>query len=191
MEIDCKIFLTFRLDFLYYDKVTKSRKFSYFDNQTVVTKDFSSLFSSSIDCEINEIYNKYPIPESQSSSFVDIDGDCRNDLLIVSNNENERYLEIWKGRIEDNNIKYCLSKSSTYILDTKLGDFTIADIDRDGMLDIVFPILDTNSILVAFNKIKNELDWSADYCETHQNMTVVTDLFNKFSIGNVNDEVFQ
>ena len=64
---------------------------------------------------------------------------------------------------------YCLSQSSVYPLDPSLGLFSLADIDRDSMLDIVFPVLDSAppQILIGYNKVSLSYDWTEDYCATH------------------------
>jgi hypothetical protein len=77
-------------------------------------------------------------------------------------------LEIWRGGIENNNVKYCLTANSIYELEETLGHFSIADIDRNGMLDIVFPIMNSTRILVGYNKINLEYDWASDYCASHK-----------------------
>lgn len=42
------------------------------------------MFSSDALCNANSQFNKSPIPAAHSSAFVDIDGDCVNDLIIMS-----------------------------------------------------------------------------------------------------------
>jgi len=80
----------------------------------------------------------------------------------------KRYLEIWRGVIHNNQIKYCLTTSSLYDLNENLGLFSLADIDRNGSLDLVFPVLESPpKILIAFNKKKISYDWTEDYCAIH------------------------
>lgn len=99
---------------------------------------------------------------------------------------NLRYLEIWRGVIHNNQIKYCLSTSSLYELKENLGLFSLSDIDRDGALDIIFPVLESPpKILVAFNKQKITYDWTEDYCATHikQSGKEIPLLFDDFVVN--------
>jgi len=109
-----------------------------------------------------------------------MDGDCINDLIIMSeeitienhnktsNSKKTRHLEIWRGIIHNNSIKYCLTTSSLYNLSNNLGMFSLADIDRNGSLDIVFPVLESPpKVLIAYNKFHIKSDWTEDFCATH------------------------
>lgn len=166
---------------IYYDDVKNERRIVHFLNQTKIEVAFPSIFSSNTEkCDASTEQNKVPIPHDHSSAFVDIDGDCINDIIIASrvtevDGEGKinitNYMEIWKGTDEMYNgvkkVRYCLLKSYVIPIEEGLGHFTISDINRDGMLDIIFPILNSNNVLIAYNKIKLEYDWSADYCSTH------------------------
>lgn len=133
---------------------------------------------------------KIPIPMKHSSAFVDINGDCVNDILLQSKLGDKNYLEFWIGMKEENEIKYCFKERK--FIDNELGLFSIVDINVDGQLDLAFPI--TNSqppkVYVAYNQIKIENDWTVNYCDTarsiqyHQNDTI----FSNFEI-NVEDNV--
>jgi hypothetical protein len=168
---------------IYYDDLKRERKFVQFKNQTYEERPFSeSFFSNSTLCDGNDYYSRVQILEGHSSAFVDIDADCQNDLIIFSRDKrwdpttsttvSANYVEIWRGTVENNQVKYCLTKSSVFRLDNKLGPFTIADINRDGLLDIVFPILNTANVFISYNKINLQYDWSADYCKTHSNINL-------------------
>jgi len=160
------------LDIMYYDLEKKERFILQFKNQTAQQRPFSSLFSLQPQCDGNMEQNKIPIPSSHSSAFVDIDTDCQNDLVIHSEQNSVKFLEIWRGHVEKGEIRYCLSKKSVYILDSNLGQFTVADINRDGVLDIIFPVLKTANILIAYNKISLEFDWTLDYYRYSVNMQI-------------------
>ncbi len=85
-----------------------------------------------------------------------------------SSSTTKRYLEIWRGIISNNQIKYCLTSSSVYELEKNLGLFSLADIDRNGALDIIFPVLESPpKILIGYNKQFISYDWTEDYCATH------------------------
>jgi hypothetical protein len=178
---------------MYFDKSSGQRKIVNFVNFTFKEILFSNFFlNNSTLCDGNEIYTKVPLPVHHSSAFVDLDADCQNDLVIQSRDEKfdpvsrkttyTDYLEIWRGVMENNEIKYCLTKSSVLKIEDKLGPFTVADLNRDGLLDLVFPILGTSKILVAYNQKKLQFNWYDDYCETHKlNMTDFPVLFSKIS----------
>jgi integrin alpha FG-GAP repeat containing protein 1 len=167
------------LDFLYYDSEANTRKVIYFDKDSrPVIKDFKNFISKDITiCDRSLVHLDYPISNPHSSAFVDIDGDCINDLIIMSKftieNKTENYLEIWRGVIEDDTLVYCLSQSSIYKLDNNLGLFSLADINRDALIDIVFPVLNSSppQILIGYNKVQLSYDWTQDYCATHESIT--------------------
>lgn len=187
---------TRNLDFIFYDEETKTRKLLHFDaTQNAVVEDFSKYIAKDkIVCNRGAINVNYPISNPHSSAFIDIDGDCLNDMLIMSSVEKDNstviettdYLEIWRGIIEDGEIKYCLTQSSIYELDQRLGLFSLADINNDALMDIIFPVLGSTppQILIAFNKVKiggkdcNELGvckkvytYTDDYCAFHNPFT--------------------
>ena len=124
------------------------------------------------DCaETSKKFLNIPLEKNSNPAFVDIDGDCLSDLLIQSYDTKlkKRYLEIWRGVISKNGeLKYCLKDNSVYELPEKLGSFNVADINRDGMIDLVFPIIiGQPSILIAYNQIPLVFSWEDDYCEKH------------------------
>lgn len=93
-----------------------------------------------------------------------------------------RYLEIWRGIISNNKIKYCLTQSSLYDVKENLGLFSLSDVNRDGALDIIFPVLESPpKILIAYNKNKINYDWTEDYCSTHVK-------YNSFNIPLIYDD---
>ena len=181
----------------YQDDKRKVLKFTELD---IIIEDFSNYISSNINvCDGNNKYNNFPFTSPNSNSFVDMNGDCLNDLVISSYNPktNKKYLEIWQGVFEDDKIKYCLSSHNIYELDDRLGLFTISDIDRNAMLDIVFPILNTNKILIAFNTLSMSYTWTEDYCDNHEPLTLTSSsknsiqkIFDDFIIDLNNNDIF-
>ena len=181
----------------YQDGIRKVLKFNEFD---FIIDDFSNYISLNTNvCDGNSKYVDFPFSNPNSNSFVDINGDCLNDLLISSYNPktNKKYLEIWLGVYEDNKIKYCLSSHNIYELDNKLGLFSISDIDRNAMLDIIFPILNTNKILIAFNTLSISYTWTDDYCNNHKPLTLtfssknsLQKIFEDFIIDLNNNDIF-
>ena len=95
------------LKVIYYDYNTKTRKVFYFNESEnkFITKNFSDFLSKNNKiCNGNDIYANMPFEIPNSNAFVDINGDCLNDIIISSydNNNKKRLLEIWTGIFEDN-----------------------------------------------------------------------------------------
>ena len=137
------------LKIIYYDPSDSKRKVFYYDeiSKKFVTRNFTDFLSTNKACDGNEKYSSLPFESPNTNAFVDIDGDCINDMIISSydpNNKNERKLEIWKGVFENGEIKYCLSNVNAYNIDSSLGLFTVVDVDRNALPDLVFPILNSS-----------------------------------------------
>ena len=185
------------LKVIYYDKGRSKRKVFYYDERDgqFFIKDFNDFLSKNKECNSNEKYSKLPFESPNTNAFVDIDGDCINDILISSydpRNKNARTLEIWKGIIEDKEIKYCLSDVNVYHVDDSLGLFTVVDVDRNALPDLVFPILNSSppQILVSYNTIKMTYDWTNDYCSDHTPIdftkspdSKIVKIFENFKMG--------
>ncbi len=152
--------------------------------------DFEDIISKDEDCKkitLNQINNPH------SSAFVDIDGDCINDILIHSKYDNHQYLEFWIGRKDSNqDVKYCLKEQK--LINEHFGLFSVIDVNNDGNLDIVFPIKESSppAVFVAYNKFYFEYDWSQNYCDSVQinsKKNFIQGLFDEFDqsiITNVN-----
>ena len=185
------------LKIIYYDKTDSKRKVFYYDEieNKFITKDFTEFLSKNKECDGNDKYSKLPFESPNTNAFVDIDGDCINDIIISSynpNKKNETSLEIWKGVIENEEIKYCLSNVNVYDLHSSLGLFTIVDIDRNALPDLVFPILDSSppQILISYNIIKMSYIWTNDFCSDHPPINFskspnekIQKIFEDFKIG--------
>ena len=188
------------LKIIYYDNTTKMRKVFYFDEleNKFITKNFTEFLSKNTKvCDGNEKYANMPFEIPNSNAFVDIDGDCLNDIIISNydNTNKKRLLEIWKGVFEDNEVKYCLSMNNVYEVDNSLGLFTIVDVDRNALPDIVFPILNSSppQILVAFNILSMSYVWTRDYCDDHPPINLskspnskINKIFENFNIKTSN-----
>jgi hypothetical protein len=160
------LLLFHRIDIMYYDNIKKNRRILNFKNRVFTEYGFDTLFLDDPQCDGNNIYNKIKIPTLHSSAYVDLDADCVNDLLIMSARDSETsYLEIWRGKLNNGKLKFCVTKNSVYTINKSLGHFTIADINRDGLLDITFPILGSSKVLIALNKLDLKYDWATDDCE--------------------------
>ena len=185
------------LKIIYYDKTELIRKVFYYDDieKKFITKNFNDFLSTNKACDGNEKYSKLPFESPNTNAFIDIDGDCINDILISSydpNNNNIRTLEIWKGVIENEEIKYCLSNVNIYNVEPSLGLFTVVDVDRNALPDLVFPILNSNppQILISYNIISMNYDWTRDYCTDHKPINFskspdsqISKIFDEFKIG--------
>ena len=188
------------LKIIYYDNTTKMRKVFYFDEleNKFITKNFTEFLSKNTKvCDGNGKYANMPFEIPNSNAFVDIDGDCLNDIIISNydNTNKKRLLEIWKGVFEDNEVKYCLSMNNVYEVDNSLGLFTIVDVDRNALPDIVFPILNSSppQILVAFNILSISYVWTRDYCDDHPPINLskspnskINKIFENFNIKTSN-----
>ena len=188
------------LKIIYYDNTTKMRKVFYFDEleNKFITKNFTEFLSKNTEvCDGNGKYANMPFEIPNSNAFVDIDGDCLNDIIISNydNTNKKRLLEIWKGVFEDNEVKYCLSMNNVYEVDNSLGLFTIVDVDRNALPDIVFPILNSSppQILVAFNILSMSYVWTRDYCDDHPPINLskspnskINKIFENFNIKTSN-----
>ena len=189
------------LKIIYYEKSDSKRKVFYYDeiSNKFVTKNFNDFLSTNKVCDGNEKYSKLPFESPNTNAFVDIDGDCINDIIISSydtSNKNERKLEIWKGVLENNEIKYCLSTLNVYSIDSSLGLFSVVDIDRNALPDLVFPIIDSSppQIFVAHNIISMSYTWTSDYCTDHPPINLsqnpdskINKIFEEFNIKNSNN----
>lgn len=164
------------MDFIFYDFSGKQRKLMYAENskdpdpdKDLVIKDFKDIVSEEEDCVKAYFYN--PINKDHSSAFIDINGDCINDLLIHSSRDGNQYLEFWIGRKNPvGEIKYCLKEIKDIKKD--FGLFSLSDVNNDGHLDIVFPIRNSQppAIFVAYNQKKFNYDWTRNYCESVQSI---------------------
>ena len=189
------------LKVIYYDYITLNRKVFYYNEEEnkFVTKNFTEFLSKNNKiCDGNDYYSKLPFESPNSNAFVDIDGDCLNDILISSYDKTnkKRILEIWKGVFEDEEVKYCLTLKNVYNIDNSLGLFTVVDIDRNALPDLVFPIIDSSppQILVAHNIISMSYTWTSDYCTDHPPINLsqnpeskIDKIFEEFNIKNSNN----
>jgi len=185
------------MDFIYYDNAKSKRSLMYVNSteipiseKDIIIQDFENIISSDGECQKGGFDSM--IKRHHSSAFVDIDGDCINDLLIHSQKDSEQFLEIWIAiKNKSGIIKYCLKEIQK--IQENFGLFGISDVNNDGQLDIVFPIKYSQppSIFVAYNKKKVNYDWTKNYCEVQQNVKKdikekLFDEFNQNYITNVN-----
>ncbi|KAJ2315332.1 hypothetical protein IWW54_000359 [Coemansia sp. RSA 2705] len=79
-----------------------------------------------------------------SSAFVDLDGDCLADLFIVCQG-NEEY-QIWTN--SESGFVY----SQTGKLPSNAGPVSFADMNADGSLDMVIPIMNKPQVYIVYNQ---------------------------------------
>ena len=161
---------------------TDSRKIYYIkktDSQYTITEgDFSNILLNASD--INDAGYKYLSYKfaQLGAAMVDVDGDCRNDLLLTSIGEDgNAYLEIYRGRADSSSkqIKYALNENNSTINlgnPNKIGRFNIGNFNGDGFVDIIIPNKELNSnnkptVKILFNKNVRSYKWSENYCSTH------------------------
>lgn len=66
----------------------------------------------------------------------------------------------------NNSVSYCFFQE--FKLDPSIGHFSFADIDRNGYIDLIFPISgNVPRIGVVFNNISLDMNWDEDYCKQH------------------------
>lgn len=100
-----------------------------------------------------------------------MDGDCLNDLFLVTNNSNNISVEIWQGVLYNGSLNYKFLQN--FYIDNNIGQFSFGDFDRDGLIDIIFPIYSNNSfsIGVSLNLNMNGITvdlLNDDYCKKVQ-----------------------
>eukprot|EP00371_Babesia_bovis_P001374 XP_001610021.1 T-cell immunomodulatory protein-like protein precursor [Babesia bovis T2Bo] len=104
------------------------------------------------------------IPSPHSSAFVDLDGDCRPDLVLLVERENKHYLQIWQSYSESNKLKYVSKREADIELPENHGQVSFVDINADGTIDIAVPYCtksedkrecaECNKIAMVLNKQK-------------------------------------
>ena len=86
---------------------------------------------------------------------------------MSTDDQNINYVEIWRGKVINNIVGYCFSQEFK-INGNKIGQFSFADIDRNGYIDLIFPISGTVPTLgIALNIIPVDVNWDEDYCSQH------------------------
>ncbi|SBT71593.1 conserved Plasmodium protein, unknown function [Plasmodium malariae] len=81
------------------------------------------------------------ITNPNSSAIVDINGDCKSDLVFTVSNKNDFknvYLEIWINKIVDGKSKY-VKNAKNYGLPLNSMQVLFGDFNGDGAVDIVVP----------------------------------------------------
>ena len=108
-----------------------------------------------------------------TNAFIDVNNDCRNDLIFTVDSENETKLLIYIGvyyKLNDNEyvIKYGLNSVNEIILDNDFGPFALGDFNDDGRVDLIFPSLTGNNVSILLNQESRTNDWSDEFCPHHK-----------------------
>ena len=105
-------------------------------------------------------------------SFVDFDGDCKQDLLLTRSDGSSFYYEIFVQTTVNNEPRYYLTTKSTFGLglSSKPPIIDIVDFNRDGMMDIMYPRIKNGKnsaadIVVMFNRLPAKGSKSKNLCQ--------------------------
>ena len=169
------------LKILYFDPGSETRRvllFSEIDG-VFLTKNFSEFLSKNAAyCDGNHAFQNRPLSSENSNAFVDLNGDCLNDLVVTSEGRSGEKtvvnLEVWLAVKEEGEIKYCLSGKNVYELNEKFGPFSVVDVNRDTLFEMVFPVVGSSppKIAIAYNMMKVSYEWTEDYCEKHEGISL-------------------
>ena len=134
-------------------------------------KGFSELFIFESQGSETDFSNRKIL--NYGNAMIDIDSDCRNDVLITGEpRQGGIELEIWRGVLDNNcMLQYRISNVTNSIIsltEKSYGAFVLGDFNNDGFVDILFPIHATNKVQVYLNKHTPKHDWADNYCETHK-----------------------
>ena len=162
-----------RIDFIYLSSDGVREVTHFDDNDNPITKQFSDYLTTTKEiCKSSASTNAFldkKISNKGSSAIIDITSDCKNDLLLTSEDDKGNLiLEIYRGVYDsDNTTRLCLEDENIYTLNSSFGTFSIGDFNGDGYLDLIFPKKDTNKIVIAYNQYTPGYSWTEHYCETH------------------------
>ena len=120
-------------------------------------------------------YNGDKLSLEGSNAFIDINNDCRNDLILSVDSENGPKLLIYIGmyyKLNDHDdtyvIKYGLNQENEINLDKDFGPFALGDFNDDGRVDLIFPSLTGNNVSILLNQESRTNDWSDEFCPHHK-----------------------
>eukprot|EP00923_Selenidium_pygospionis_P000536 GHVN01000893.1.p1 GENE.GHVN01000893.1~~GHVN01000893.1.p1 ORF type:complete len:670 (+),score=44.31 GHVN01000893.1:57-2066(+) len=137
-----------------------------------------------------------PFGNPHSSAFVDVNGDCKPDLVLVVEYSDSKGLlvEFWLNEHSDGRSFYRRDRSKDIILPAGSGQVLFADLNADGTVDIAFPLCSQGShgctesrILMSANKqvplckgIWN--DEEEEDCRSERNLCVASEFqFSNFT----------
>lgn len=131
---------------------------------------FEAVWWTSLDDFIDGATQSYGvITEPHSSAFVDIDGDCKADLVLVVESLKTpglSVLEIWINDVVNGKAKY--RKQNPMPLPANPGQLAFADFNADGTVDIVIPSCTLHKgICVADDQILMSANGQIPVCSSH------------------------
>ncbi|KAK1443613.1 integrin alpha N-terminal domain containing protein [Babesia gibsoni] len=105
------------------------------------------------------------IPSPHSSAFVDMDGDCRADLVLMLQHDDKRYLQIWQADTDGTKMTFTRDPKNDIELPPNHSQVSFLDINGDGTTDIAVPyciVVNTsdgtctsgNNVAITLNKQK-------------------------------------
>lgn len=169
---------------IYYIKKTGS-------NYNVEEHPFSSILIDE-SSDINDAGNKYMEYKfaGLGAALIDVDADCRNDLILTSEDgDGNKFLEIYRGRVDpvSQTVKYVLNEQNGTINlgSEKLGPFALGDFNDDGLVDLIFPVLSSESekpkVKILYNIYPLHYYWADQFCKKHPQHKDVPPVFNSIT----------
>ena len=139
-----------------------------FNNYIIQNKDFPEI-------------NNDVFAISGTNAVIDVNNDCKNELLLTVDSISEidntitKKLLIYVPTLDNNNqIKYGLSKDYIIELDNDFGPFALGDFDNDGNVDLIFPSVDGNNVTILLNQGKIKNKWTEEFCPNNKNKELLT-----------------
>ena len=170
---------------LYYDYTTKTRKICTInDDYNCANSEFSEIFTKCTTTDTDD-YASEDLSLKGGMAFVDIDGDCKSDVILTHDSGDVRYIEIYKSLENNGEITFCLANKNVIKLKEKdkYGAFTLAKINDNKdteiapMFDLIIPFPKNNSVLILYNKRHINYEWADNYCENNENNKNVEQLY--------------
>lgn len=113
---------------------------------------FSSFVSNATGCLAWSDVSGATIQTPNFNSFVDLNGDCRSDLFIMTTQNGKNYFEIWIR--QSDSPTFCLIEN-THVT-SNVASLAFADINGDSGLDLVYIQQDsTPTVHIIYNQFKN------------------------------------
>ena len=119
-----------------------------------------------------------PLSLKGTNAFIDVNSDCRNDLILTVDSKNQKgepetKLLIYLGmyyKLNDNDDKYVIKYglNDEITLYDNLGPFALGDFNDDGKVDLIFPSLSGNNVSILINQDSSKNEWSNEFCPNHK-----------------------
>lgn len=138
------------------------------------TTPFASLVSTAEGCLDPAPYQNAPFLSPHFNSVVDVNADCRADLIITSLSPDGRHqLEYWYTvpLTDGFTARYCLKNVDT-LTDLTLHSLNFADVNFDGLIDMVTILADVQQsqyIAVNYNNYDQPIE-NPNLCQSNTNV---------------------